>query len=216
MHATLRLTLLTFSALTLSALPALAQSDQTGLNLGLAGAFNGYMVYHTQGTTAGNEERNFDLLREAVIDMEAETTLDNGLTVGYFLETTVDMGESFRINDSYMYVSGDWGLVNFGGTDGAASLLQVAAPAADPLIDGIEQYINPVNYQAMLGLGAAVDVPLHYLMAQSGADDKLTYLTPSLNGLQAGVSYTPEVNDETSRGLAGVLADDTEEDFGSG
>lgn len=94
-------------------------------------------------------------------------------------------------------------------------MLQVAAPAADPLIDGVEQYINPVNYQLMLGLGASVDVPLHYLMGQSAADDKVTYLTPSLNGLQGGVSYTPEANDEASRSLTGVLADDTEEDFGS-
>lgn len=154
-------------------------------------------------------------MRETSIFTSAEGTLDSGLTVGYFLESLVDMGDSFDVSDSYMYFSNSWGRINFGGTDGAAALLQVGAPAADPLFDGMEHFINPVNYQLMLGLGAPVNVAMHYLMAQSGSDDKITYLTPSFRGLQAGISYTPEINSTTSRSLGGVLADDTEEDFGN-
>ncbi|QQG36391.1 MAG: porin [Micavibrio aeruginosavorus] len=212
-HAS-RLALMIFSTLSLSSLPAFAQNERP-LSINLTGIFSGYVVYHSQDNSTGNEERHIDIMREASIFTNAEGTLDNGLTVGYFLESLIDMGDSFNVSDSYIYFSNSWGRINFGGTDGAAALLQIAAPAADPLFDGMEQLINPVNHQLMLGLGAPVNVAMGYLMGQSGAEDKITYLTPSFNGLQAGISYTPEMNSIASRSLGGVLADDTEEDSGS-
>lgn len=203
-----------------SILPAFCLSSQVHaesapVSLELGGAFSGYVVYHTQdNATTTSEERSVDIMRETVLTLEGETTLDNGLTVGVTLETAADIGDNFTVNDSYIYFSGDWGRVNFGGTDGASALLQVAAPAADPFIDGVEQFINPVNYDLMLNLGGSVDVSMHYLMGQTGAEDKITYISPLFSGLQIAASYTPEMNDGASRSLGGVSRDDQEEDYG--
>lgn len=129
-----------------AASPAMAE-----VQLGLGGHMKGYIVYNHQDEAAGADTKDFDILRETEIHFTGETTLDNGLTVGYHAETFADEGQSLGVNESYAYFAGNWGRVNFGGEDGAAFLLQVAAPAADSNIDGIRQYINPVNISTLGG-----------------------------------------------------------------
>lgn len=208
-----------------AAAPAMAQGE-SALDLSLGGYFRGYVTYASQDTAAGSEERHIDILRDTEVHFTGETTLDNGLTVGVHIEAESDMGDSFDVNESYMYVSGTWGRVNFGGEDGAAYLLQVAAPSADTNYDGIRQYIDAVNYgiapAAFTGLAGA---EWGYAQDVTGASDKITYLSPVFNGFQAGVSYTPDVvadaytlNAEAtaaSRSLAGVTSDDVAGSYGS-
>jgi len=49
------------------------------------------------------------------------------------------------VDETYLYASGQWGRVNFGEEDGAAYLLQVAAPSADSNVDGMRVYIQGLN-----------------------------------------------------------------------
>lgn len=208
-----------------AAAPAMAQGE-SALDLSLGGYFRGYVTYASQDTSTGNEERHIDILRDTEVHFTGETTLDNGLTVGVHIEADTDLGDDFSVDESYMYVSGTWGRVNFGGEDGAAYLLQVAAPSADSNYDGIRQYIDAVNYgiapAAFTGLGAA---EWGYAQDVTGASDKITYLSPVFNGFQAGVSYTPDVDataytlnaegTAASRSLAGVTTDDVAGSYGS-
>lgn len=211
-----------------AAAPAMAQGDQSALELSLGGYFRGYMTYHNQDAEFGVDERHIDILRDTEVHFTGETTLDNGLTVGVHVEAETDMEDGFAVDESYMYASGSWGRVNFGGEDGAAYLLQVAAPSADSNVDGIRQYVQPVNYSGVqalleteLGLAAGdldgLTFQWDYAQDVSGSNDKVTYLSPVFNGFQAGVSYTPDVNDfaEDSRGLDGVNTDDVADSFGS-
>lgn len=131
-----------------AATPAMAE-----VSLGLGGRFKGYMTWHDQDEADGFETRTVDIVRDTQIHFTGETTLDNGLTVGFHAENQADGGE-FATQESYAYFAGNWGRVNFGAEDGANYLLQVAAPAADSNIDGIRQYINPINYDTALGLPA--------------------------------------------------------------
>lgn len=171
-----------------AAAPAMAQGDQSALELSLGGYFRGYVTYASQDTAVGaGEERHIDILRDTEIHFTGETTLDNGLTLGVHVEAEADMGDGFAVDESYMYASGSWGRVNFGGEDGAAYLLQVAAPSADSNVDGIRQYINPVNYDLMLGV-AVGPTTFDYGQDLSGSSDKITYLSPVFNGFQAGIS----------------------------
>lgn len=240
---------------------------QVKLNLG--GHFKGYGAYVSQdepgniaaplgsvaGQTAGVDVRRVDILRETEIHFTGETTLDNGLTVGFHAEADIDgsTNDNFVAEEAYAYFSGAWGRVNFGKEDGAAYLLQVAAPSADSNVDGIRQHIQPVNYSFIGNTGAhyttfgganvrlqdiinglavnrlvvdadgsgtatandvrvgtalnAITPNFGYDHALSGYQNKLTYLTPVFNGFQAGVSYTPSINNQ-SRGLNGNTQDD--------
>ena len=57
-------------------------------------------------------------------------------------EVSSQVLDTFEIEESYAYFSGAWGRVNFGSEDGAAFLLQVAAPSADANIDGLRQQVQ--------------------------------------------------------------------------
>ncbi|MFA6016309.1 MAG: porin [Gallionellaceae bacterium] len=196
-----------------------------GVKLGIGGYFKGYMGWVDQDEPTGENARNIDMLRDTEIHFTGETTLDNGLTVGAHTELADDLGDGFAVDESYAYFSGGWGRVNFGAEDGAAYLLQVAAPSADSNFDGLRQYVQPFNYFTggqFSGLGTTtlatagggttftnVDELFNFDYDQdiTGSSDKITYLTPVFSGFQAGASYTPKVSSD-SRGLDGVNLDD--------
>lgn len=213
------------SGLAFASAPAYADID-----LELGGYFKGYGVYVDQDEDAAavpalnGEARNFDILRDTELHFGGETTLDNGLTVGAHAEFKVDGDDgSAMADESYAYFSGNWGRVNVGNEDGAAYLLQVAAPSADSNIDGIRQYIQPVNYQvAVNGTTNALDTAIvangiDYEQNATAKVDKLTYLSPIMNGFQLGLSYTPDVAGTTraAADLTGVGFDDDNDVFGA-
>ena len=184
-------------ALTLAVSPAFA-ADDSGVKLGLGGYFKGYVNYSSEDAT-----RSVDFLRDTEVHFGGETTLDNGLTVGAHIEALADGGEGFDIDESYVYFAGSWGRVNAGNEDGAAYLLQVAAPSADDNIDGIRAFVAPTT------LGTAITAD--YANDFARGSDKVTYLSPVFSGFQAGVSFTPENSDAPAFGnrlrLPGVASD---------
>lgn len=167
----------------------IASPAQAQLKLDLGGHFKGYGVYVDEDVEAA-DEANFEFRRNTELHFSGETTLDNGLTVGVHVEHEVENDEND--NEVYAYFSGGWGRVNFGSEDGAAYLLQVAAPSADSNVDGLRTFIQ----------GFQSDVDMDYDHAQFGNGpedsndfnpiDRITYLTPKFNGFQAGVSWAPE------------------------
>ncbi len=188
--------------LALAAAPAYAEID-----LEIGGFFKGYGAYVDQDETAG-QDTQFDILRQSELHFGGETTLDNGLTVGAHIEFEIDGGDTLNANESYVYFSGNWGRTNFGVEDGAAYLLQVAAPSADSNIDGLRQYVQPfASAPATGGLTPqAAAGELDYDHSPTGNIDKFTYLTPIISGLQGGISFTPDSSGFASS-LGGVDLD---------
>lgn len=203
------------------AIAAAAPAKAEGIDLGLGGYFIGYGLYNNQDEAAGNSLRSFDFRKETEIHFNGETTLDNGLTVGGHVELNADRSidaeanneadgaiADGRIEESYMYLSGGWGRVNFGEEDGATYLLQVAAPSADDNIDGLRPDINTFDLSQMSAgnfAGGGVDSQddgdvLNYAADASGYHNKITYITPLFSGFQAGASFTPSISnaDEAS------------------
>ncbi len=187
-----------------AAAPAMAQVDVT-----VGGHTKNYVGWLSQDDV---DERNVDILRESEIHFNAEGTADNGLTYGFHVETEVDGGDSFAVEESYLYLASNLGRVNLGSEDGANYLLQVAAPSADSNIDGLRQYINPV-----IGQGRLV-----YANDATVQDEKVTYLSPNWSGFQFGLSYTPDVASNafedinSASGVAGFATDDVAGNLGSG
>ncbi len=193
------------SGLALAATPARAEVE-----LELGGYFKGYMAWVDQDETPGNELNDIDMVRDTEVHFGGETTLDNGLTVGAHIEAAADGGDGFGVDESYLYMSGDWGRVNVGAEDGAAYLLQVAAPSADSNYDGIRQFVNPFNWSAA-GITPFSD-GLDYDADPSGKSDKLTYLSPVFNGFQAGVTFSPDT--DSADDLEGIGTDDVAGEIG--
>lgn len=197
---------------TFAAVPS-AMAQDNAIDLGIGGFMRGYVAVHDQDDMPGNESRTFDILRDTEVHFKGKTTLDNGLTVGFHTEIRNDLGDGSAVDESYVYFSGDWGRINFGAEDGGAYLLQVAAPAADSNIDGVRQYLNPINYDTLTNGALGTGFQIDYATNSSGKSDKITYTTPKFSGLQVAASYTPDVSG-TSRSL-GVAEDDELDDRGS-
>lgn len=183
------------AGLVLASAPAQAQMELT-----IGGHSKNYIGYLDQDNSNVNE---FDILRETELHFNGESTLDNGLTFGFQIETEVDGADASTIEESYIYMSGTWGRVNLGSEDGAAYLLQVSVPSADSNIDGIRQYIQPVNYT---GTNVATTT-FDYAQDQSAAAEKITYLSPNYNGFQFGASVTPDMGDAATNGTTGFNTD---------
>jgi outer membrane protein OmpU len=195
-----------------AATPAHAQ-----IEVSVGGHSKNYVGWMDQDTAVGADHHEFDMLRESELHFDAVGVADNGLEYGFHAELEVDAADSANtVEESYLFLSGDWGRVNLGSEDGANFLLQVAAPSADSNIDGIRQDVNPVNYAAaVVGAGSAgfaatgaMSNPagtfdaVDYDNDETGKAQKLTYLSPVMNGFQAGISYTPDVLDGEAAGPA--------------
>lgn len=204
-----------------AAAPAMAQVD-----LKIGGYTKNYVGWLSQDERQNSaveadapDARSFDMLRDSEWHLNAEATADNGLTYGFHTELNTNAGNGANVPDeSYLYMSSNLGRVNLGSEDGANYLLQVAAPSADSNIDGIRQYIQPVNYAVAAqattrsgldananGIDDADDAAItaaqaltangiDYENAATSVDEKITYLSPIWSGFQFGVSYTPEIS----------------------
>lgn len=203
---------LLLASVAVSGLAFAAAPAHANIELELGGYFRGYGAFVSQDDDAA-EINEFDIIRDTELHFGGETTLDNGLTVGFHTEFDVDTNESASADESYLYFSGDWGRVNFGAEDGAAYLLQVAAPSADSNFDGIRQYVNPVRFGSMNA--ALAGRRLDYDHAPTVAADKFTYLSPIFSGFQAGVSFSPDSDaaDATAVGLDDTGTEGTAETY---
>ncbi len=217
----------------------MASPASAALKMDLGGYFDAYGVYADNHDAGGvNSLQKYAFRRNSDVYVNGETTLDNGLTVGAHTELAVgnnnadgaaNMGNNgVSVNEVYAYGSGGWGRVNFGTEDGAAYLLQVAAPSADSNIDGLRTQIQALNPSAntqsaflqtvlgTAGTSAGGNNPLgnsgtdafsavrtgnmDYQMADFRQTDRLTYLTPKFNGFQGGISYAPQPGMVSSTG----------------
>lgn len=195
----MRKLLLSTAAFAGFAFVANAAQAADGVSLDLGGYASGYVVYTDQDEAPGADLRKFDFRKDTEVHLTGETTLDNGLTVGAHMELLADRADNDSIvEESYVYLSGGWGRVNFGEEDGVAYLLQVAAPSADDKVDGLRPNIGTFN---LLGASATID----YAHDDTGYSNKITYLTPIFNGFQAGVSFTPTVESDNTRFL-GIIS----------
>ena len=194
-----------------------SKPEDSPVKLDISGHFKMYGNYASQDGDA----RAFDILRDTDVTFAGETTLSNGLTVGALVNADGDGADSFAVEDSYIFLSGNWGRVSLGMEDGAAFLLQVAAPSADDNADGMETFINPINFAGttLAGTNFETEVStfgLDYDNDLTAGIDKISYYTPMLSGFQAGVSYTPDVANfsPASRGINGNNPDDALDEFG--
>ena len=202
-----------------AAAPAMAQVDVT-----VGGHTKNYIGFIDQDDITGGEDINdFDMIRESELHFNAEGTADNGITYGFHVESEVDGGDGFDVEESYLYLASSFGRLNLGSEDGANYLLQVAAPSADANIDGLRQYINPVNYTSAIAgsnLAAAYGTSggatgsgtsnggVDYANDLTSTAEKITYLSPNFSGFQFGLSYTPEVTSGNGSGVAGFSVED--------
>ncbi len=195
--------------------PAMAEDGKISLSVG--GYYQNIVTFVSQddddinvGIGGGNFEIPYDrefnpvnVRHEGEIHFKGETTLDNGLNVGFQAQLeAITQGD--QMDETYLYFSGSWGRLVMGSENSAPYLMAYAAPYA-----GLG--INSPNFFMFSPSLSASAATSGYLNLASDAN-KITYFTPRFGGFQLGVSYTPNI--DSAGGNRQTFGLNTDEDAG--
>lgn len=162
-------------------------------------SFGGYMSQHVafkdlsgSALTAGGDFNGVDLHSTSEIIFTPSITLDNGLTFGVNVQLEGENGGS-EIDESYLTISSDTlGQIIIGSENSAGYKSMVGAPGVTSM------YINSPSISGFIPFSLAYpggfrQAGLSTYTEVGGNNDvqRLTYFTPSFNGLTLGVSYAP-------------------------
>lgn len=182
-------------------------------------------LFQSQNNNGTIYSRDLHTRTDTEVHISVDGKADNGLGYGAYLELEADVNQddSTGANDNkergYIYVESGFGRVELGNGADAGSSLKVGAESLARATGGIAgdfyKYVDLSDdsaatndlYYILPGLPTEVGLPgeankgtttqdTHYARATA---NKITYFTPRIQGVQAGVSYTP---DQAERGTA--------------
>ncbi|MCZ4353811.1 porin [Roseovarius aestuarii] len=161
-------------------------------------SFGGYMSQHVawtdvSGTAPAPNQDGIDIHSTSEIIFTPSITLDNGLTFGVNIQLEGEQNAFGEIDESYMTISSDTlGQIIIGSENSAGYKSMVAAPGVTSM------YINSPSISTFIPFSAAYpggfrQAGLSAYTEVAGNNDvqRITYFTPSFNGLTVGVSYAP-------------------------
>jgi len=131
-----------------------------------------------------------DIRSEGEIHFTGKTTLDNGLTFGVNVQLEA-RATADQVDETFMYVEGAFGRVNFGNEDSAPYLMHYGSPSPVPAWGVNSPNANASGFKTSSTYTNVI-----------GDADKITYFTPRMSGFQLGVSYTPDADEETGTGAS--------------
>ncbi|MGQ3488927.1 porin [Roseovarius pacificus] len=185
-------------ALGVAAAPAAAQE----WNLDWGGYYNVDVLFNS--TSGNNIPANVDLdganiHQNGEIIFTPSVTLDNGLTFGINvqMEALNAGGGADGIDESYMFIEGDtMGRVEVGSENSAGYKLMTGAPGVGFGINSPSpSAFHPTAFSPVaFGMGRNAFGSSYTEVAGNNDTARISYFTPSFNGLTLGVSYAPSGN----------------------
>ncbi len=185
----MRRLLLTTALVTFAAIPAAHAELEVTLG--------GYVTF--QAGFFNNDDANSsdrDFLSEAEIHVTAKATTESGLTYGAYVEMQGSTNETTNVDEANLFLEGNFGRIELGDQEGAGSALTVLAPYV-----GIGQVMGSyADFVTDADSGYSVSETAGdpgFKAIDTGDATKATYYTPVFSGFQAGLSYIPEVDDQS-------------------
>jgi len=136
----------------------------------------------TGGTADETNVSGTEMGSDANIDFTGETTTDAGLTFGGMVRIATDQTndntdtQTVAVEDQGLYISGDFGYVMMGATDG--------------VVDGMDNFMTSGSIVEN-GVATTTDanINLSSNVADNEAVGKIGYRSNNINGFQFGISY---------------------------
>lgn len=175
------------AASAIGAMTAGPASAEEKITLSLGGYMEQWFGY-TDQDIAGDFS-GFQALDDSEVWFRGKTTLDNGLTFGVNIQLEGNTNAGDQIDESFLFITGDFGRIQIGSENSAQYQMQYSAPDV-----GIGA--NSGDQTAWIsGLGSGYFRTPHgstYVEADGRNDVfRLTYYTPRFSGFQFGASYAP-------------------------
>ncbi len=125
------------------------------------------------------DSRSFYFRNDSEVHVTASGKDDaTGMEYGAKVEFEVDTNQTVNTDETWIWVSGNWGELRFGDEDGAADNMKVGGFSVAAGTGGID------------GAGEVASAPIFF--DNSSDATKIRYDSPVIGGFQLGVSYTPD------------------------
>ncbi len=167
------------------------------------------------GTTTTNRPNKFTQYSDSEIWFGGRTTLANGITIGFDVQLEGN-STGDTIDESYLFVDGAFGRLVMGSENDVAYIMHVSAPNAGRSgFQALESAAfgawiqRPTAVTALdttapklngTGLGGSFGNVTNSNQVGNDAQ-RINYYTPRFFGLQAGVSYTPNLLEDSNNEL---------------
>jgi len=125
------------------------------------------------GTTMSSGQNTSSFSSDGNIDFKGSTTTDAGLTFGGMIRLQTN-SQAAGIEDQGLYISGDFGYVMMGQTDG--------------VVDNMDDFMNGSAYSAYGDVSPNATVNDDTNLGDSESNGKIGYRSPSISGFQVGFS----------------------------
>lgn len=154
----------------------------------ISGSYEWNWVSADDGTAESSGSNDTSMYSDNFIKFSGSTTTDSGLTFG----GAYSINESAAVEDQGLYISGDFGYIMAGATDG--------------VVDGMDNFMSFTTTETEAGAATVASATAGLnktAMVTDGATNmKVGYRSPVISGFQAGVSYedvgTTAKNDNTA------------------
>ena len=194
------------AAIGLVASDGMAADDGVKLSIGgwyhaAAGAIVGEDFSASSGVSGG-DVRAGAFKQNVGISFSGESTLDNGLTVGAYVELRGQSTQDDQIRKVYAYFSGGFGKVQFGDQDGALAAMCYTVPSASQIFGADSPAVYGFNFSnaGLVGYGATNGT----CYGIDSYSTQLVYFSPDFHGFQFAASFTPDNTEDTRNTLGGA------------
>jgi outer membrane protein OmpU len=171
------------------------------LKLSVGGYMEQWFGYVSQEDGVGQDFSGIDVKSDAEIHFKGSTKLDNGITVGVNVQLEANQNNADQIDESYLIVKGGFGEINLGDENSAMYKMNYAPSEFGIGINSGDQ----TAWLSTVGTGGATGAKISeggYFRSPFGStyieplgvndSTKLTYYTPRIEGVQLGLSYSPD------------------------
>lgn len=138
--------------------------------------------------------RDYAFKQNVGVAFSGESVLDNGLTVGAYVELRGQTQDD-QIRKVYAYFSGGFGKVQFGDQDGALAAMCYTVPTASKIFGADSPAVYGFNFSnaGMAGYGATNGT----CYGIDSYSTQVVYFSPEFAGFQFALSFTPDQTEDT-------------------
>jgi len=158
--------------------------------------------FSASSDVAESSLRDYAFKQNVGVSFSGESVLDNGLTVGAYVELRGQSNSDDQIRKVYAYFSGGFGKVQFGDQDSALAAMCYTVPSASKIFGADSPAVYGFNFSnaGLAGYGATNGT----CYGIDSYSTQLVYFSPDLSGFQFGVSFTPDQTEDTRNTLDGA------------
>ncbi len=159
---------------------------------------SGFQQFFASGGDSDGDtsDRGFAFTTDTEVHVNGSIMADNGITFGFHVEFEADAGATNNVDENSIWASGDFGKLEFGNNDGVEDTFLINGTSTGVDYGSVGNPTSTFLSSAFAGEARTSD-ELRIGSLETADATKLSYISPTFGGFNAGFSYTPDTSDGT-------------------